>query len=156
MTAAANTENANKALMRRWFEEVWNQGREDLIDQLRAWDTVASGLGEGNEKSRGHAPFRTFYANMRGTLPDLRLTVEDIIAEGDKVSVRISAEGTHTGDALAPATGRKVKVGGIIMARIVDGQIVEAWNQIDQLGMLRQIGALPAEPGPDRFLARRL
>jgi len=155
MSGATRTENENKALIRRWFDEVWNQGREDLIDQMRAPDTVATGLGEGGRESRGHAPFRAFYSNLRGTFPDLRLTVEDVIAEGDKISVRISLEGTHMGDALAPATGRKVKFGGIVMARIAGGRIAEAWNNLDQLGMLRQIGALPADGGPDRFLAQR-
>ena len=155
MTAATTAENSNKALIRRWFDEVWNHGREDLIEELRAPDMVATGLGEGNQESRGHAPFRAFYANMRGTLPDLQVTIEDVLAEGDRVSVRISIEGTHMGDALAPATGRRVNFSGIVIARISDGKIAEAWNNLDQLSFLRQIGALTDEPGPDRFLTQR-
>lgn len=154
MSAAAKNKEKNKALIRRWFEEVWNQGREELIDQMRAPDTVTTGLGEGSQESRGNAPFKTFYANLRGTFPDLRVSIEDSIAEGDKVSVRLSLEGTHMGDALAPATGRKVKFTGIAIARISNGKIAEAWNNLDQLGMLKQIGALPAEAGPDRFLTQ--
>jgi len=155
MSAAAGTEHANKALIRRWFEEVWNQGREDLIEQLRAPDTLARGLGENNVESRGVEPFRAFYTNLRGAFPDLHVTLEDMIAEADKVSVRISMEGTHTGHILAAVTGRRVKAGGIILVRIADGRIAEAWNQFDQLGILKQIGALPAEPEHDRFLAQR-
>jgi hypothetical protein len=66
----------------------------------------------------------------------------------------LSVEGTHMGGLLAPATGRKVVFAGIVMARIVDGRIAEAWNNIDQLGLLKQIGALP-DSGPDRFLTKR-
>ncbi len=152
---SGSRENESKTIIRRWFEEVWNLGRSELIDELRAPDAYATGLGQGTGESRGAEPFRAFYWNMRDTFPDLHVTVEDIVAEGDKVSVRITMEGTHMGDALAAATGRKVKFAGIVMARIVDGRIGEAWNNIDQLGLLQQIGALPPEPGPDRFLARR-
>lgn len=151
MSAAAE----NKVLIRRWFDEVWNQGREDLIEQLRAPDTVATGLGEGNQQSRGHGPFKAFYGNLRGTFPDLHVTVEDLIAEGDRVCVRLAFDGTHMGNALASATGRKVRFGGMVIARIADGRIVEAWNNLDQLGLLRQIGALPADNTPDRLLAQR-
>jgi steroid delta-isomerase-like uncharacterized protein len=154
MAAPTKTETENKALIQRWFEEVWNSGREDLIEQMRSPDMVATGLGEGLQESRGTAPFRAFHANLRDTLPDLHITVEDVIAEGDMVSVRISLDGTHMGDALAPATGRKVRFAGIVMARIANGKIAEAWNSLDQLGLLRQIGALPGQPGPDRFLTR--
>jgi predicted ester cyclase len=145
----------SKALICRWFEEVWNNGREELIDQMRAPDTRATGLGEGTQESQGAEPFRAFYANLRGTFPDLHVTIEDIVAEGDRVCVRLSLEGTHMGDALAPATGRKVKFAGLVMARVAGGRIAEAWNNLDQLGMLKQIGALPAAPGPDRFLTRQ-
>ncbi len=151
MPAAAN-EAENKALVRRWFEEVWNQGREQMIAQLRSPNTIATGLGEGGGESRGHEPFRAFYSNMRHALPDLHIKIEDIIAEGDKVAVRITAEGTHLGDGFGiAATARRVKFAGIVIARIADGKIAEAWNSLDQLGLLKQIGALP-ESGPDRFL----
>lgn len=155
MSAVPKHESENKVLIRRWFDEVWNHGREDLIEQMRAPDAVATGLGEGNQQSRGHGPFKAFYANLRGTFPDLHVTIEDLIAEGDKVCIRLSIEGTHLGDALAPATGRKVRVGGIVIARVADSRIAEAWNNLDQLGMLRQIGALPDDNVPDRFLAQR-
>jgi steroid delta-isomerase-like uncharacterized protein len=155
MSPVPKHDSENKVLVRRWFDEVWNHGREELIEQMRAPDAVATGLGEGNQQSRGTGPFKDFYAKLRGTFPDLHVSVEDLIAEGDKVCVRLSVEGTHLGDALAPATGRKVKFGAIVIARIADGRIAEAWNNLDQLGMLRQIGALPPDSGPDRFLARR-
>ena len=89
MSATATTETENKALVRRWFEEVWNRGHEESIEQMRAPDAVAIGLGEGNQESRGQAPFKAFYTNLRGTFGDLRIEIEDIIAEGDKVVVRL-------------------------------------------------------------------
>ena len=73
----------DKALVTRWFDEVWNQGRTDLIDQLRAPDAVATGLTEGYAKSRGKGPFEAFHANLRDAFPDLHINIEDMIAEGD-------------------------------------------------------------------------
>ena len=152
----ANTASENKALIRRWFDEVWNQGREDLIDELRAPDTVATGLAEGGTPAQGSAPFKAFFSNLRATLPDLHVTLEEMLAEGDKVAVRFSIEGTHYGDAMGvPPTGQRVRFGGISIARIAGGKIAEAWNNLDQLGLLMQIGALPANRGSDRFLTRR-
>jgi predicted ester cyclase len=144
--------NENRAFVRRWFDEVWNHGRADLIDEMSAPDTVATGLGHSNVPTRGMTPFKAFYTNMRATFPDLHVRVEEIVAEGDLVVVRLTAEGTHTGDALAPATGRKATFGALVMARIADGRIVEAWNAIDQLGILHQIGAVPSDLGPERFI----
>ena len=153
MSASASIESENKVLMRRWIEEVWNHGHEELIEEMRAPDTVSRGLGEG--ESRGQAPFKAFYHNLRGTFKDLHLKIEDVIAEGDKVVLRFTAKGTHNGDLLAPATGRRVTFAGVIIARIANGKIAEGWTNIDKLGILRQIGALPADSGPDPFLTTR-
>ncbi|HTX39874.1 MAG TPA: ester cyclase [Bryobacteraceae bacterium] len=152
----ADIERENKALVARWFEEVWNRGRADLIDELRAPDAVAIGLGEGNEESRGEAPFKIFYSNLRQTLPDLHVQIHDILAEGDKVAVRITAEGTHTGSVLGPPpSGRRVRFGGILIVRLSGGKIAEAWNSLDQLGLLKQLGAIPAEGLREDFLITR-
>jgi predicted ester cyclase len=84
------------------------------------------------------------------------MKIEDAIAEGDRVTVRITAEGTHKGGNLGVApTGRKIRIEGIVIVRIANGQIVEGWNSWDQLGLLRQIGALPAQKGPDQFTSAR-
>jgi len=145
---------ANKVLIMRWFEEVWNQGRESTIDELFAATGVAHGLGDTEVDLVGPAQLKPFVRNLRGSLPDLRIMIEDSIAEGDKVMVRVHLEGTHKGTGLGVApTGRRVTIDGIILARIKDGQIVEGWNSWDQLGLLRQIGALPVAEGPDRFVS---
>jgi steroid delta-isomerase-like uncharacterized protein len=145
----------NKAIVYRWFEEVWNQGREATIDELFAQDGVAIGLGESDVEVRGPAQFKTFFHNLRTSFPDIHITIEDTLAEGEKVAVRVKIEGTHLGDGLGvPPTGRRMNVAGIIIIRIAHGRIVEGWNSWDQLGMLRQIGAIPA-PSNDRFLTVR-
>jgi len=147
---------ANKALVRRWFDEVWIQGRVETIDELFAANGVGYGLGDTDAPLHGPAGFKPFVANLRGALPDIHMTIEDIIAADDKVTVRITVEGTHKGAHLGVApTGRRVRIAGLVVVRIANGQIVEGWNSWDQLGLLRQIGALPAAEGPDRFTSAR-
>ena len=146
----------NKALVRRWFKEVWNEGREATIDELFAEGGVAYGLGDGEAEVRGPAQLKPFVRNLRGTLPDLQISIQDIMAEEDKVMVRVSLEGTHSGSGLGvPPSGRRIRVAGIVVIRISKGQFVEGWNSWDQLGLLRQIGALPGTEGEDRFLSTR-
>ena len=147
---------ANKAIVRRWFEEVWNQGREVTIDELFAVNGIGYGLGDTEAPIQGPAGIKPFVRNLRGALPDIHMKIEDIMAENDRVTVRITAEGTHKGGNLGVApTGRRIRIEGIVVLRIANGQIVEGWNSWDQLGLLRQIGALPAVEGPDRFTSAR-
>jgi steroid delta-isomerase-like uncharacterized protein len=147
---------ANKQLVRRWFEEVWNQGQEETIDELFAAHGIGYGLGDTDAPVQGPAGIKPFVRNLRGALPDIHMKIEDSIAEGDKVTVRITVEGTHKGGQLGVApTGRRIKIAGVVIIRIANGQLVEGWNSWDQLGLLRQIGALPAVAGPDRFTSAR-
>jgi steroid delta-isomerase-like uncharacterized protein len=149
-------ESANKALVRRWFDEVWNKGKEATIDELFASNGVTYGLGETDEDVHGPAQLKPFVHNMRGSFPDIHITIEDIVAEGDKVMVRIVVQGTHSGGNLGiPATGQRIRVAGIVLVRVSNGQLVEGWNSWDQLGMLRQIGALPRAEKQDRFLTAK-
>jgi steroid delta-isomerase-like uncharacterized protein len=143
----------NKALVRRWFKEVWDEGREATIDELFAESGVAYGLGDGETEVRGPAQLKPFVRNLSGSLPDLHISIQDIMAEEDKVIVRVVLEGTHLGSGLGvQPSGRRVRVTGIVVFRISKGQFVEGWNSWDQLGLLRQIGALPAPAGADQFL----
>ncbi|HTM48735.1 MAG TPA: ester cyclase [Bryobacteraceae bacterium] len=144
---------ANKQLVRRWFEEVWNQGREDTIDELLAESGIGHGLGEGEVDLHGPKEFKPFVRNLRGSLPDLRIVIDDILSQDDKVLVRLRLEGTHDGAGLGvQPTGRRVSIAGMVLVQVCGGQIMEGWNSWDQLGLLRQIGALPAAKG-DRFTA---
>jgi steroid delta-isomerase-like uncharacterized protein len=130
-----------KALARRWFEEVWNQARDATIDELIAPDCVAHGLEDSGKDMPG-PQFRRFYRQFVSGFPDVKISVDQVIAEGDTTAVRITARATHSGDGLGiSATGRKVTVSGICMMRWRDGKIVEAWNEFDAAGLLRQIGA---------------
>src|SRR5215469_10530286 len=142
----------NKSLVNRWFEEVWNQGREETIDELLGTNVVAFGLGEGGAEVRGPAEFKHFFKNLRNAFPDLHITIEDTLAERDEVVVRIRIEGTHKGDGLGfPATGKKFRVSGICIVQFKDGKLVVGWNSWDQLGLLQQLGVIPASK-EDRFL----
>jgi steroid delta-isomerase-like uncharacterized protein len=129
----------NVSLARRWFEEVWNQRRTDTIDDLLTDESVShseSGplRGKREFKERAHAVFLSAF-------PDLRMTVEGTVAEGDQVVVRWAATGTHLGDGLGfPATGQKVAFRGMTWIRFRDGKMVEGadcWNQAGLIGSLR-------------------
>ena len=144
-----------KTLLARWFEEVWNQGREETVDELMAPNAAAVGLGEMDQEIHGPSEFKIFLRNMRQALPDVRIDMEDTTAERDKISARVVLKGTHRGNGLGvPPTGNAVQIRGIVMVHIAGGKIIEGWNSWDQLGLLRQIGALNHPAGSDRFLAR--
>lgn len=134
----------NKALVRRWFEEVWNKGRADAIAEMLAGDAVVHGLSDDAAKPlRGPAGFLPFHAQFREAFPNIEVCVEDTIAEGDKVAVRCSVGGKHAGDSLGfKATGAQAEFDGIAIVRVRDGKIVEAWNNFDFMKMYRQLGAI--------------
>lgn len=134
----------NKALVRRWFEEVWNKGRAEAIGEMLAADGVVHGLSDDpNNPLRGPDDFRPFHTTFRGAFPNVNVVVEDLVAEGDKVAVRCSVRGKHTGDHLGIAASNvPVEFDGIAIVRIEDGKITEAWNNFDFLKMNKQIGAI--------------
>jgi steroid delta-isomerase-like uncharacterized protein len=145
-----------RSVVQRWFDEVWNQGKEATIDELFAPEGVGHGLGEGEVDVHGPADFKSFWRNIRAALPDAQIHVQDIVVEGDRVAARVILQGTHSGDGLgSKATGRPVRIAGIVIVRIVDGWMVEAWNSWDQLGLLQQLGVLGRAAEPDRFLKTR-
>lgn len=134
--------NENVALLHRWFEEVWNKGRAEAIEEMFAADGIAYGLGEAGVNVRGPVQYRPFFDKLRGAFPDFYLRIEDTVAEGDKVAARWTAEMTHQGDTLGlPATGKKVAVTGMTIVRVRDGKITEAWNNWDVMSLMQQINA---------------
>lgn len=134
----------SKDLIRRWFEEVWNKGREDAIDEMFAADGIAHGLTEEGDKTlRGPEQFKPFHRTFRSAFPDLEVVVEDTIAEGDKLAARCTVRGKHQSDSLGfAATGLSTDFTGITIVRIERGKIVEAWNNFDFMRMYKQLGAL--------------
>ena len=141
----------NEAVVRRLVEEVLNQGRTGLLAALVAADHVGHDpLGD----HYGPEGLRIAVAEYRAAFPDLRVTVEDLVTEGDKVAHRFTLRGTHAGPFLGiPATGRAVAATGIAIDRLAGGKVAESWVSLDALGLLRQLGASPvlrraADPTP--------
>ena len=134
----------NKALMRRWFDEVWNKQRPEAIDEMMAQDAIVHGLSDDPANPlRGPEGFLPFHAQFREAFPDITVVVEDQIAEGDKVATRCSVRGKHAGDSLGfKATQAPVEFTGMTIVRIKNGKIVEAWNNFDFMKMYRQLGAI--------------
>ena len=136
-----------KALARRWFDEVWNQGRTAAIDEMLAPTAVVRGLGQGDLV--GPAAFKTFHAAYREAFPDVQLRIDAVVEEHDVVAVRWSGHGTHQGGSLGfAATGRPVRFSGVTFMRVENGRLVEGWNVFDQLGMLQQLGVTHLPPAP--------
>lgn len=130
-------------LMRRWFEEVWNQGKEGTIDELFPADGVIWGVGRPEVASHGPAEFKTFRAALQGACPDINIALEQVVQEGDTAFARWTATMTHTGDGLGMApTNKKMRLCGMSALKVRDGKIIEGWNVWDQVGMARELGVL--------------
>jgi steroid delta-isomerase-like uncharacterized protein len=134
----------NKALMTSWFEEVWNKGRADAIEEKLSADAVIHGLVDAQGKPvNGLQAFRDFHAQFRGAFPDIGVNVEDMVAEGDRVAARCTVHGNHFGDHLGfAATNAPVEFTGVAIIRVKDGKIAEAWNNFDFMKMNQQLGVL--------------
>jgi predicted ester cyclase len=129
-----------KALSREWFEEVWNKRSEPAIDRLASSDVLSYGLGADGKAARGLTVFRQFWKSFLSAFPDLKVTVEDVMREGDQTVIRMSFAGTHSGDGIGvKPTGRRFTSTALVWTRWRDGKIVEAWNEFDAAGMMRQL-----------------
>jgi steroid delta-isomerase-like uncharacterized protein len=131
-------------LLRRWFEEVWNERRGELMEEISSPDIVCHGTGRPGEDLRGlDEGFRPFYNKMLGAFPDIRFTIEAAIRDGDTEALRWTAHMTHSGDHLGiPATKKPATVTGMVFAKLENGRIVEAWDNWDMMGMVNQIGKI--------------
>jgi predicted ester cyclase len=137
----------NKAVVRREIEELLNyMGNLDAAEEIIAPDYVSHEPTSG--ETRGREVAKQFAATYREAFPDLQTTIEDMVAEGDKVVVRFRGRGTHQGETevFGPPTGKRMEMTGITINRVSDGKIVEAWTNSDALGMMQQLGLIP-EPG---------
>ena len=138
--------DANRATVRRFIHEVFEYGRTATVDELVAPDFVGhtwgpSGAGPGGLKAA--------MARLADALADARFTIEDEIVEGDRVAVRVTASARQVGEFMgAPSSGKSYEIGEIHIFRLRDGRIVEHWHQFDRLGMLQQLGLMPA-PGQE-------
>jgi predicted ester cyclase len=137
--------DANKENARRWFEEVFSNGNLVLIPELIAPEYVNHDTNVPGGVWRGLEGANALIDTYRSPWPDVRFTVEDQVTEGDRVVTRWSATGSHTAPfGKISATGKKVVFTGINVKRIVNGKAVEEWVNFDLMGLLQQLGAIPA------------
>ena|SRR4051794_11221808 len=135
---------AEAAFIHRWFEEVWNKKSEEAVDEMMAEDGVGYGLNdpEGNQIV-GPEGFKKLQRAFTSAYPDMRITVEDTVVEGDKIAARCRVTGVHAGEGIGVApTNQPVEFTGMVIVRVKDGKIVEAWNEFDFMTMYKQVGAL--------------
>jgi steroid delta-isomerase-like uncharacterized protein len=131
-----------KALMHNYIEEAWNKGNLDFIDKNFSSDFVGHGTLPGQPTNRDGV--KQVISVVRNAIPDLHITIEDILAEDDKVASRWVTKGTHKGDLMgAKPTGNKISVSEIAVFRVKDGKVAEGWANRDDLGFLQQIGLIP-------------
>jgi len=135
----------NRALVQRFYAEVWNKGNLDVVPDLLSSDFVDHAAPPGFPPGLEGA--KQVFMMYRGAFPDFRLSVEDVIAEGDKVVTRWVTQGTHQGELMGiPPTGKRATVTGIDMFRVAGGKIAEHWGEFDMLGLMQQLGIAPG-PG---------
>jgi steroid delta-isomerase-like uncharacterized protein len=129
----------NKALARRAWEIG---GNPDLLDEVYATDLV---WHEPDQDIQGLEQAKQFIAMYKTAFPDLNATVEDVIAEGEKVVTRVTIRGTHQGEVeeFGPPTGRQIEIKGLTIHRIEGGKIVEDWDSYDNLSVMQQLGLVP-------------
>jgi steroid delta-isomerase-like uncharacterized protein len=136
--------DTNKVVSRRFLTEIFGQGKLAVADEIIALDHVNSGPGALPGLPPGPEGSKQLVMVYRNAFPDVQFTIDEQIAEGDKVVTRWSAHGTHKGElAGIPPTGKSATVTGMGVDRIVNGKIVESWGLFDQFGMMQQLGVIP-------------
>ena len=132
----------NKALVRRFVKEFWSEGNTTAADKLMTLDaTIHLPTGEVVNPDG----LKGFAAMFRGAFPDWHSTLEELVAEGDRVAERWTGRGTHRGELQGvPPTGKRVEAPGSVFYRIVGGKIVEFRGQLDMMSLLQQLGAMPS------------
>ena len=138
-----STPKEAKAVVRRWNEEGWSQGNYDLAYEIISPDMTVHGAG-GQKIGMGPDALIGLIRTWRTAFPDGYMTIEDLVVEGDLVGVRNSWHGTQTAEFYGiPPSGNRVDVTSIGLDRVVDGKVVEGWGEMDMVGMMQQLGALP-------------
>jgi steroid delta-isomerase-like uncharacterized protein len=139
----------NVALIRRWFEQVWNQGDESTIDALCGKEAIGYGQAEHGADIHGPEQFKQLWRGFRSAFSEIHVEIHDTIEQGDRVVARWTVTMRHTGPFMGvPATGKVVTVNGTSIQRFAGGKIIAGWDNWDQLGLLVQLGAVP----PAKFM----
>jgi steroid delta-isomerase-like uncharacterized protein len=135
----------NKDLARRGIEEVWNQNKLAAIDELVASNATYHDPNVPGGKFTGPEGLKQFVQIYRTAFPDVRIRIEDQVAEGDKVVTRWTATGTHKGDLMGiKPTNKQATVTGVDIERFQNGKVVESWSSYDMFGMMQQLGVVPS------------
>jgi steroid delta-isomerase-like uncharacterized protein len=133
----------SKQLVEQFYEEVVNAGNLDKIDEILSEDFVEHEEFPGISQDREGV--KEFFRRLRSAFPDVRFRTEDVISEGELTAARYTMTGTHEGEFMGlPPTGKQVTVSGIDIVRLRDGKCLEHWGQFDAMGLMQQLGALPA------------
>jgi len=137
----------NKAKVRRLYSGLSSQGDLSVADELVA-DNFVDHNPPGPDIAPGREGFKQVFAGFLSAFPDMAITIDDQVAEGDKVVARITASGTHQGDYMGmPATGKSFSIGAVDIFRFEGGKIVERWGHGDNIGMMQQLGVMPPPGG---------
>jgi steroid delta-isomerase-like uncharacterized protein len=143
MTQDARSIEANKQLVRRFVQEIFVDGNADAVDELVAEDFVPHTWPSTGD---GRADLKRAIERVSKSLSDPSFAIEDMIAEDDRVAVRLTASARQTGEFMGiPPSGTSYTIGEIHIFRMRDGKVTEHWHQFDQMGMMRQLGALPGK-----------
>lgn len=130
----------NVAKAHRWFEEVWNQKREESVWEILAPDCVLRGISEDGSDLHGPGAFVEFMRRQLASFPGMRMKLEDCFGAGDKIVARWSATMAHDGESFGfPATGAQLTLHGMSVSRFVNGRLAESWDIWDQAGLVRQL-----------------
>jgi steroid delta-isomerase-like uncharacterized protein len=133
----------NKVVIRRWNEEIFNEKRIDRADELVTQDYVDQSALPG--QAPGLEGAKEKWAMFVAAIPDLRVTMDEMVAEGDRVAARWTAEGTHQGELLGiPPTGKRIRWSGISICRVAEGKLAEQFERWDRLDLMQQLGVIPA------------
>jgi steroid delta-isomerase-like uncharacterized protein len=147
-----NESHDNKTLPQRVFREILNEGRLDVADEIVAPHFLLHSPTRP-EPFEGPQGFKEFVTDLRNGFPDLNITIEQVIGEGEFVSIRSRVAGTHLGTYRGiPPTGRRIAQSQLHMFRVADGQINETWQEIDGLGIMQQLGIFPRGNPPTWLL----
>ena len=138
---AGSTSEATKAVVQRFYREMWSEGNLDVADELFAAGFI--GHAPGNTLTRGPAGVKKLVGDWRTGVPDMTLEIHAQVAEGSRCATRFTGRGTHLGPWLGiPPTGREVSLSGIAITRVIDGQVVSDWGEFDVMGLLQQLGVV--------------
>jgi len=140
----SGTLGKNKALVRRFIQEIFLEGREASVDELLTDDFTPHTWGPMPQGKEG---LLEGIKRVSAGLTDAEMTIDDMVAEGDRVAVRLTSSATQSGPFMGvPPSGKRYTIGEIHIFRVRDGKVAEHWHQADFLGMMRQLGALPGLP----------